>query len=69
MYKNGERITEEDIVNGILTLLCEETVKGTALVGSYTATLDDAGYATRDQGLLIHTSDGSEFQVVVRRER
>ena len=61
-------ITEKDIVDGLRALLWGEDIGNTMLEDSYTATFEDGGYLTRDEGFTLDIN-GHRFQITVRQER
>lgn len=69
MYENEEGLTENEVVEELRALLKGETLKDTLLDGSRTETYRDGGYLTYDEGFVIHTPDGSVFQITVKQER
>ena len=69
MYENEEGLTENEVVEELRALLKGETLEDTLLYGSRTETYRDGGYLTYDEGFVIHTPDGSVFQITVKQER
>ena len=69
MNEYEEHITESDVVEDLRALLRGESVENTLLDGSRTESYADGGYLTYDEGFVIHTPDGSVFQITVRQER
>lgn len=69
MYENEERITEIEVVDSLRALLYGESIEDTLLDGNRTETYSDGGYLTYDEGFVIHTPDGSVFQITVKQER
>ena len=69
MYENQEHITESKVVDSLRALLYGESLEDTLLDGSRTETYSDGGYLTYDEGFVIHTPDGSVFQITVKQER
>jgi len=69
MYENQEHITESEVVDSLRALLYGESIEDTLLDGSRTETYSDGGYLTYDEGFVIHTPDGSVFQITVKQER
>ena len=69
MYENQEHITESEVVDSLRALLYGESIEDTLLDGSRTETYSDGGYLTYDEGFVIHTPNGSVFQITVKQER
>ncbi len=69
MYENQEHVTESEVVDGLRALLYGDSLEDTLLDGSRTVTYADGGYLTYDEGFVIHTPDGSVFQITVKQER
>lgn len=69
MYENEEGLTENEVVEELRALLKGEALEDTLLDGSRTETYRDGGYLTYDEGFVIHTPDGSVFQITVKQER
>ena len=67
--EENERLTEEEVVDGLRALLQGEDLDDTLLEGSFTRTYEDGGYLTYDKGFTLHTADGSVFQITVKQER
>ena len=71
MYENEneERITETEVVESLRALLWGEELENTMLDDCRTATYEEGGYMTYDEGFTIRTPDGSVFQITVKQER
>ena len=64
-----EKLTEEDVVDGLRSLLMGESIDCTMLDNSSTRTYAEGGYLTYDNGFVIDLPDGSRFQIAVKQER
>ena len=64
-----DALTEDEVVDGLRALLMGESLDCTLLDNADTATYEEGGYLTYDQGFTIRTADGSVFQITVKLER
>ena len=69
MYENEDRVTEVDVADSITALLYCEPLGNTMLDNASVRSFRDAGLLTLDEGLVITTADGSEFQLTIVRSR
>ena len=67
--EENEELTEEEVVDGLRTLLMGDSLDCTMLDNCSTRTYADDGYLTHDQGFVIDTPDGHRFQITVKQER
>jgi len=71
MYEddNDGRLTEADIAESITALLYGESLESTMLDHASVRSFRDAGLMTNDEGLVLYTADGSEFQLTIIQRR
>ena len=69
MYENEDRLTETEVAESITALLYGERLASTMLDHTDVRTFRDAGLLTNDEGLVLYTADGSEFQLTIRQRR
>ena len=69
MYENEEGMTETEVADSIQALLYGERLDCTLLDNASVSTFRDAGVLTHNEGLVIRTADGSEFQLTIVRSR
>jgi len=62
-------MSEFDVQDGLMALLMGEGIDCTMLDGVRVRTFEDEGVMTYDKGLVIHTEDGSEFQITIVQSR
>lgn len=67
--EDREPISEEEIVDSIHSMIEGGGLECTMLDGADARSFKDAGIMTYNQGLVIRTADGSEFQVTIIRSR
>lgn len=69
MYDNDESLTENELQENLQALLMGEPIENTLLEGTSVRTFEDAGIMTYNNGLVIRTPEGSEFQLTIVRSR
>ena len=64
-----ERLTEAEVAESITALLFGESLGNTMLDHTSVRSFRDAGLMTSDEGLVLYTADGSEFQLTIKQRR
>lgn len=65
-----ERTMDEyEVQDSLMALLWGESLDSTMLEGVKARTFENDGVMTHDIGLVLHTADGSEFQITIVQSR